>query len=86
MARFYHFSLEYIYSLQTCEFHKLAKSMEILEAKEMLKDMKVAAFPHMKKESHDELKKAVARVANRLEEEAKPRLSGREIAKALGLT
>lgn len=84
MIRFYGFDLEYVYNLKTYEFNKLASAMEVLEAKEMLRDMKTSMFPHLKKEAKKELRDKVAKVANRVERENAKEQSTEEVAKALG--
>lgn len=69
--------------MKTYEFHKLAESMEVLEAKEMLRDIKVAIFPNLKKKAQEELSKDLLRVAKKLDAPAKE-LSSKQIAQQLG--
>ena len=85
VVRFYGLTFKEVYELKTYEFSKLAQSMEILEAKEMLRDMKISIYPHLKKEAKKDLRDSIAKKANKLERENAPQLSGAEIAKALGL-
>lgn len=84
MVRFYGFSLDYVEALTMYDFNRLAESMEILEAKEMLRDIKVAVFPTLKKDAKKDFKKSLTKVAYKLEKENKPAHDNKEIARRLG--
>lgn len=85
MVRFYNgLSLEYFRELQTPDFHMMAQSMEILEAKEMLNALTVSSFPNLKKETKEEIRGNISKIANKLERENAKELSGDEIASKLG--
>lgn len=71
--------------MQTSDFNMLAEAMSVLEAKEMLRDLKVSTYPTLKKEAKKDLKESLVRQANKVQRENAPQKSNREIAQMLGM-
>lgn len=63
----------------------LAEGMKIIEAKEMLRDLKVSTFPNLKKGAKKDLVEPLKRVARKVEKENAPELPNSAIAEKLGL-
>lgn len=83
MARFYGFSNSEIMAMSLKDFNSYAQSIPIITAREMLPQLTVASFPHMKKESQVKEHRKIYKQAYPSAFENKKPMSLQDLAKVL---
>lgn len=84
MCRFYGWTLDYVLSLELDHFNYLWESITVIEAREMLNNIAVGDFAHIKQSSRDKIYKQLSSEANPAS--LKPAIVGsnKDLARLLG--
>ena len=83
MIKFYGLGFEEVMNMDVVSFESLSKAMPIIEHQDMLINMRVASYPHIKKDSATRLHKEVYKKAFPSEFTQKKELTPEQAEKAM---